>query len=62
VVLSSNVLQMRTSAFLAQKTSVFFSKFMVVHMDEGGRPFCGRRGRKSQFFAILCERPLWTAP
>jgi len=24
--------------------------------------FCGQGGKEGQFFAILCERPLWKPP
>jgi len=38
--------------FLMQKTANFL-KFMVCPHGQGGRV---------DFFAILCGRPLWTAP
>jgi len=47
--------------FLVQKSSVFFSKFMVCPHGQRGLSQCGQ-GRGCQFFAILYGRLLWTAP
>jgi len=46
---------MRRLHFLVQKTSEFFEIYGV-----SARTFFGQGG--VNFFAILCERPLWTAP
>jgi len=55
---------MRTSKLFGAKKITVFSKFMVC-LHEQGRvepvTFCGQ-GERSQFFAILCGRLLWTAP
>jgi len=55
-------LQMRTSALFAEKkTSQFFEVDGVFARTRGAEPVRTIR-RGSQFFAILCRRPLWTAP
>jgi len=50
---------MRTSAFYGAKLQIF-SKIMVCPHEQGRSSQCGQVGR-SQFFAILCGRLLWTA-
>jgi len=52
------VLQMWTSALLGAKKTLGFSQFMVSPQGKGG----WARGEGDKFFAILYERPLWTAP
>jgi len=54
---------MRTSELFGAKYIEFFEIYGVsarTRGDESVWTFCGQGG--SQFFAILCRRPLWTAP
>jgi len=54
---------MRTSAHFGTKNIRFFEIYGVSARKrevEPVRTFFGQEGR-SQFFAILCGRPLWTA-
>jgi len=57
--MGEGVIQMRTSALYQ-----IFRNLWCVRTDKEGAPvwtFCGQ-GAGGQFFAILCGRPLWTAP
>jgi len=57
---------MRTSALFGAKHIRFFEIYGVfARTREEGLPvriFCGQGKMRGQFFTILCERPLWTAP
>jgi len=52
-------LQIRTSALSGVKNLDL--KFIVCSHGQGMFSQCGQRGRRDQFFAILCVRFLWTA-
>jgi len=54
---------MRTSV-LVQKNTGFFEIYSVSARTRGVEPvrMFGGQGGRGQFFAILCGRPLWTAP
>jgi len=59
------VLQMWTSALYGAKNIRFFEIYGVSARTGGGLSQCEHfadKERGSQFFAILCERPLSTAP
>jgi len=56
------VFQMRTSALFGAKNFGFFEIY-GVSARAGGLSQCGHFSDKGvNFFAILCGRPLWTAP
>jgi len=51
--------------FLVQTHRIFFSKFMMCRYGQGGLSQCGHLADKRggvNILAILCRRPLWTAP
>jgi len=59
------MLQMRKSALFDDAKSLDFSEIYCVSARTRGvepvQAFCGQ-GEGGQIFAILCGRPLWTAP
>jgi len=57
-------LQMRTSALFEEKNLEIFEIYEVSARTRGLSQFghFANKGGRDQFFAILCGRPLWTAP
>jgi len=56
---------MWTSAIFCSKTIEFFEIYGVPERTKGGLCQCGYfadKGGGDYFFAILCGRPIWTAP
>jgi len=58
------VLQIRTSALFDAKKFGFFEIYGESARTRRVEPLrtFGGQGERGQFFAILCGRPLWTAP